>query len=45
MSEEQRNDLGKRSRQRVIAEFSIEKAGERFTAVYQEIVFSDEGCL
>jgi glycosyltransferase involved in cell wall biosynthesis len=45
LPKEQRNEMGKRSKEQVIAEFSIEKACERFTAVYQEIVSRDEGCL
>lgn len=38
LTKEQRNKMGRRSREQVIAEFSIEKACERFNAVYQEIV-------
>jgi glycosyltransferase involved in cell wall biosynthesis len=45
LSKEQRNDMGKRSKEHVTAEFSIEKACERFNAIYQEIVSSVEGCL
>jgi hypothetical protein len=38
LTKEQRNEMGKRSKELVIAEFSIEKACECFNAVYQEIV-------
>jgi glycosyltransferase involved in cell wall biosynthesis len=43
LSKEQRHEMGKRSKQRVLAEFSIEKFCERYTAVYQEIISKDEG--
>jgi glycosyltransferase involved in cell wall biosynthesis len=44
LPEEQRKNIGKRSKERVMTEFSIEKAYERFNAVYQDIVFqSDNG--
>ncbi|CAA9891289.1 Glycosyl transferase [Candidatus Methylobacter favarea] len=38
LTKEQRTEMGKQSKEHVIAEFSIDKVCERFNAVYQEIV-------
>jgi len=45
LPKEQRNEMGERSKERVIAEFSIEKACKRFAAIYQEIVSGDGGIV
>jgi glycosyltransferase involved in cell wall biosynthesis len=45
LSVDQRYQMGQRAKARVMTEFYIEKACERFTAVYQEIVSRGEGCL
>jgi glycosyltransferase involved in cell wall biosynthesis len=38
LSENQRQQMGQRAKERVMSEFSIEKARARFEAVYQEVV-------
>jgi glycosyltransferase involved in cell wall biosynthesis len=38
LPEKQREDMGQRARERVMAEFSMEKAWKQFNAIYQNML-------
>ncbi|MEI6146600.1 MAG: glycosyltransferase [Methylococcales bacterium] len=42
LTEKQRQQMGHRAKERVISEFSMEKAQERFESVYQELISGDK---